>query len=96
MSAYCTGLRLNLKHIDLAGVLQCLPPVAEPYADNLTVVVELLSDFRNLLSRGQGILLKVGVEHFDSLRGEAGATLAFLGRLTTHKFHQILLTLLVP
>lgn len=89
-------LLLHLKHVDLAGVLQRLPSVAEPHAHHLAVVVELLGDLRDLLASGQRILLKVGVEHLYGLRREAGASLALLGRLSTHKLHEVLLTLLIP
>lgn len=89
-------LLLHLKDIDLAGVLQGLPAVAEPDAHHLAVVVELLGDLRDLLARGQRVLLKVGVEHLDGLRREAGAPLALLGRLSADELHEVLLALLVP
>ena len=87
---------LHLEDVYLAGVFQRLSPVAEPHPHHLAVVVELPCDLRDLLARGQGVLLKVCVEDLDGLRREAGAPLAFLGRLSAHELHQILLALLVP
>ena len=78
---------LHLEDVNLAGVFQRLSPVAEPHPHHLAVVVELPCDLRDLLARGQGVLLKVSVEDLDGLRREAGAPLAFLGRLSTHKLH---------
>lgn len=68
---------LNLEDVDLAGVFQRLSPVAEPHSHHLPVVVQLSCNLRNLLPRGQGILLKVRVQNFDCLRREAGAAFAF-------------------
>lgn len=87
---------LNLEDVDLACVFQRLSPVAEPYSHNLSVIVQLSGDFSNLLTRGQRVLLKVGVEHLYRLRCETGASLAFFRRFTANKLHQILLALLVP
>lgn len=87
---------LNLEDVDLTGVFQRLSPVAEPHSHNLPVIVQLSGDFRDLLARGQRVLLKVGVEHLYRLRCEAGAPLAFFRRFAANELHQILLAFLVP
>ncbi|TNN57208.1 hypothetical protein EYF80_032542 [Liparis tanakae] len=79
-----------------ATYLQRLPPVAEPHAHDLSVVVELSCHFCDLLTCWQGVLFKVGVENFDRLRGETSTSLAFFGWFTANELHQILLALLVP
>lgn len=87
---------LNLEDVDLAGVFQRLPSVAEPHSHNLSVVVQFSGDLCDLLACGQSVLLKVGVQHVDGLRREAGAPLALFGWLASDELHQILLALLVP
>lgn len=87
---------LNLEDVDFAGVFQRLPPVAEPHSNDLPVVVQFSGNLCDLLARGQSVLLKVGVQHLDGLRREAGAPLALFGRLASDELHQILLAFLVP
>lgn len=90
------GILLDLEDIDLACVFQRLSPVAEPHSYNLSVIVQLSGNFCNLLAGRQCILLKVGVKNFYRLRREAGTPLAFFGRFTANKLHQILLAFLIP
>lgn len=87
---------LSLEDVDFAGVFQRLSPVAEPHSHHFPVIVQLSCNFCNLLACGQCILLKVGVKNFYCLRCETRTSLAFLGRFTTNKLHQILLAFLVP
>lgn len=86
----------DLKDVQLAGVLERLAPIAEPDPHNLPVIVELLSNLSDFLSGGQWVLLEVGIESLYGLGGEGGAAFAFLGGLTSHKLHQVLLAFLVP
>lgn len=87
---------LRLEHVDFARVFQRLSPVAEPHSNHFPVIVQLSGNFCNFLACGQSVLLEVGVQNLNRLRGEAGAPLAFFGRLAAHKLHQVLLALLVP
>lgn len=90
------GALRDLKDIQLAGVLERLAPIAEPDAHDLPVVVELLSNLGDLLACGQRVLLEVGIQSLYGLGGEGGAAFAFLGGLTSHELHQVLLPFLVP
>lgn len=87
---------LRLEHVDFAGVFQRLSPVAEPHSNHLSVIVQLPGNFCDFLSRGQSVLLEVGVQHFYGLWGKTGAPLAFFGGFPANELHQVLLALLVP
>lgn len=87
---------LHLEHIDLAGILQCLSAVTKPNSYNLPVIIQFLGNFCDLLPSWKCIFLKIAVQDLNGLWCETGAAFAFFGRLTSHKFHQILLALLVP
>lgn len=86
----------NLKNVQLAGVLECLAPIAEPDPHYFPVIVEFLSDLSDLLASGQWVLLEVGIESLNGLWGKGGAALAFFGGLPPNKLHQVLLAFLVP
>lgn len=86
----------DLKDVQLAGVLECLAPIAEPDPHYFPVIVEFLSDLSDLLASGQWVLLEVGIESLNGLWGEGGAALAFFGGLPANKLHQVLLAFLVP
>lgn len=68
----------DLKDVKLAGIFERLPPITEPDPHNFPVIVQLLSDLSDFLASGEGILLEVGIEDLNGLRGEGGPTLAFL------------------
>lgn len=87
---------LNLEGVDLARVFQRLSPVAEPHSHDFPVIVQLPCYLSNLLTRGQGVFLKVGVENLYGLWRETCAPLPFFGRFAADKLHQILLAFLVP
>lgn len=87
---------LSLEDVDFAGVFQRLSPVAEPHSHHFPVIVQLSCNFCNLLACGQCILLEVGVKNLYCLGCETRTSLAFFGRFTANKLHQILLAFLVP